>query len=47
MLEWVNANSNGSVEVKVVEITHTFPDTIYIGFENPDDATFFKIKYAL
>jgi hypothetical protein len=43
-VEWVDKNSNGLVEVK-------FPDEsvariVYFGFENEDDATFFKIKYG-
>lgn len=43
MLDWVNTNSTGSVDV-------WFNDTgegivIDVAFENTDDAIFFKIKY--
>ena len=41
MLDWINQHSNKSVDVKF----HN--DTIYIGFENYDDAIVFKIKYSL
>ena len=43
MMTWVSMNCPGSVDVK-------FPmDGRYylLGFENPDDATFFKIKYSI
>ncbi len=52
MLDWVNNNTNGSVKVeKSRELYQNGPTSatsmIYMGFENPDDATFFKIKYAV
>ena len=45
MLEWINSNSHGSVEV-------WFNDTadgivIDIAFENSDDALVAKIKYSI
>jgi hypothetical protein len=44
MLEWVNSNSNGLVEIK---FNNTYgQEAIFVGFEDPDDALFFKIKYS-
>lgn len=44
MLDWVNRNSNNSVEVK---FNNTYGhEGIYIGFENADDALLFKIRYS-
>jgi len=45
MLEWVNLNSNNSVDVKFNNAYGS--EAIYIGFENSDDALFFKIKYSI
>lgn len=45
MLEWINTNSNDSVEVRFNNIYGQ--EGIYIGFENSDDALFFKIKYSI
>lgn len=46
-LDWVNENSNGSVEVKFSEIrSNPLYNRVYYAFENADDATFFKIKYG-
>lgn len=58
MLDWVNTNSNGSVEISLGNYIRdpSIPwyapagqlrKTVYVGFENLDDATFFKIKYQL
>lgn len=45
MLDWVNKNSIGSVDVWfTVEEDNCFID---LAFENPSDATFFKIKFSL
>jgi hypothetical protein len=48
-LTWVNSNSVGSVDV--VNITASGMNTqwtdVYFAFEDPSDATFFKIKYSL
>ena len=45
MLEWVNSNSNGLVAVK---FNNRYGyEAIYIGFEDLDDALFFKIKYSI
>ena len=44
MLEWVNSNSNGLVEVKFNNGYGS--EAIYIGFVDSDDALFFKIKYS-
>lgn len=44
-LEWANANTIGKVEIKGSKIDPT--DSMYFAFENPSDATFFKIKYLL
>jgi hypothetical protein len=41
ILSWVNANSIGSVDVRLSM------NVIYIAFENSDDATFFSIKYSV
>ena len=45
MLDWVNSHSDGSVEVKFNNAYGS--EAIYIGFENADDATYFKIKYII
>lgn len=42
MLDWINQHSNSSVDVKIDNGV-----AIYVAFENPDDATIFKIKYSL
>jgi hypothetical protein len=54
MIEWVDKNSNGSVDMKrnfaldQLGPTHLAAiQTIFIGFEKEDDATFFKIKYSI
>ena len=55
MLDWINRNSISGVEVKIYPPERMyFAQTakikkriIYIGFENTDDALFFKIKYSL
>lgn len=44
MVEWVNSNSNGLVEIKFNNGYGS--EAIYIGFVDPDDALFFKIKYS-
>jgi hypothetical protein len=43
-VEWVNSNSNKSVDVKIVGPDYAIRD-IYFGFEDPDDALVFKIKF--
>jgi len=44
MLEWIDKNTIGSVDVKI--ISQTAPSMeILIGFENADDALVFKIKF--
>lgn len=45
MLEWVDLNSNKSVDIKFNNAYGM--ESIYIGFEDPDDALFFKIKYSI
>jgi hypothetical protein len=45
MQEWVNKNSNGMVDIKV--LMDNFGVTAYIAFERYDDATFFKIKFSV
>ena len=59
MLEWIDKNSNNSVEIKFPNNTNNgevwyapaglrrIDPSIFIGFENADDATFFKIKYSV
>jgi len=45
MLEWVDNNSNGAVEVKLGgELVIT---DAYFAFEDPDDALVFRIKYEI
>jgi len=45
MLDWVNKNSNGSVQTKFVEGADEV--VFYFGFEDKDDALLFKIKYSM
>lgn len=45
LLEWVNSNSHGSVQM-AYEADHG-GERIFIAFEDPDDALFFKIKYSV
>lgn len=42
-IEWLNLNSKGSVDVKV--LTSTPPPKMFIAFEDESDALIFKIKY--
>ena len=42
MINWLNNNSIGSIDLKFSENSRHY----YIGFEDPDDALFFKIKYS-
>jgi hypothetical protein len=44
MIHWVNDNSTGDVDVKFDQ--QYGQECIYISFEDPDDALFFKIKYS-
>lgn len=57
VIEWLNKNSNMLVDVKILEVqryknmwikSEPYIDNsvIFIGFENSDDALFFKIKYS-
>ena len=41
LISWVNLNTRGAADVKIV------PEAVYIGFENSDDALFFKVKYSI
>lgn len=44
MLDWVNKNSKGSVDIKFdSDVTSR---VLYLGFEEIDDALIFKIKYS-
>lgn len=43
MVNWIQTNSNGSVDLKISDKSQHY----YIGFEDPDDALFFKIKYSV
>lgn len=45
-LDWVNKNSNGLVDMQVIQHTGQALCHIYYAFENEDDATFFRIKYG-
>lgn len=44
-VEWVNANSRNSVDIKFSVNSLTHIQYIYFGFENSDDALYFKIKF--
>ncbi len=46
MLNWVNDNSNGLVDMAVV-LEGPGMEAVYVGFENEDDSIFFKIKYSV
>ena len=45
MLDWVNDNSSGLVDVVIVDWNND--TSVYVGFENEDDSIFFKIKYSI
>ena len=58
MINWVDRNSKNSVDVKVFNAkphgdkwVETQPsqdnNMVFLGFENEDDAIYFKIKYSL
>lgn len=47
MLEWVNKNSAGSVDVKFDIGFGYGVEAVYLGFEDTDDALIFKIKYSV
>lgn len=46
MIYWLNDNTRGSVDIK---LDHDFKQKIkvYVGFENSDDALFFKIRFSI
>jgi hypothetical protein len=49
-IDWVNSNSIGLVEVRNMSTSsgiNTYKNDIYFAFEDPSDATYFKIKYSL
>ena len=41
MIDWINKNSNGNVSLQFSEQD----SKCFIGFENDDDALFFKIRF--
>jgi hypothetical protein len=43
-MDWLNNNSNGSVDIKIIEGQGY---TMYVGFTDESDALFFKIKYSI
>jgi hypothetical protein len=45
MIDWINNNSDGSVDVKFAHENKS--QMVYFAFENDDDATYFKIKYNI
>ena len=45
MIDWINNNSDGSVDIKFA--IEDAIDIVYFGFENEDDALYFKIKYNI
>ena len=59
IIEWINKNSNGMVSVRVLSGRSVsdgigwYPHPVgpitrmCLGFEDPDDALFFKIKYSI
>ena len=44
MLDWVNKNSKGSVDIKFD--SNATDHALYLAFEEIDDALIFKIKYS-
>ena len=45
MMYWLDNNSKGLVDIK---INHTQnKQAVHIGFENTDDALFFKIRFSI
>lgn len=57
MIDWVDKNSTGLVSIRQVSATLKIDpstggflqinSTVYVGFENEDDAIFFRIKYSI
>ncbi len=48
LLDWLNSNSRGKVEIKLSDsMIDNFTVKAFIGFEYPDDALIFKIKYSI
>ena len=47
MLEWVNKNTAGNVDVKFDIGGLCTVRYVYLGFEDTDDALIFKIKYSV
>lgn len=47
MLDWVNSNSNGAVDVWFNAPVLSDNIMIDVAFEDPDDALVFKIKYSV
>jgi hypothetical protein len=46
MVDWVNENSQGLVDIRFNAATNEI-DTVFVAFEDLDDALVFKIKYSL
>jgi hypothetical protein len=49
---WLNSNSLGKIDVKIsleslLDFENGSVGTVYIAFEDPDDALIFKIKYSI
>jgi len=47
LADWLNLNSTGAVDIKSHINSENYLESIYLAFENYDDATFFKIKYSI
>jgi hypothetical protein len=45
MIDWVESNSNGLVSIKFLD--GASKAYMFVGFENLDDALFFKIKFMV
>lgn len=54
MVDWIDKNSKGTVSIQllptyeqILQSKYVLKKKVYVGFENTDDAIFFKIKYSV
>ena len=47
MINWLHSNSIGAIDIQFVMQEFGIPHSLFIAFENLDDALVFKIKYSV